>query len=66
VDTWTIYPRILGDFRPAHATALVNLPLPDLIVAVRYPAALVARRASTAVRTMVAQAVDALDPGRRR
>lgn len=49
-----------------HATALVNLPLPDLVVAVRYTAALVARHASTALRTMVAQAADALDPDRRR
>ncbi|WP_125811484.1 hypothetical protein [Actinoplanes sp. ATCC 53533] len=47
-----------------HAAALANLPLPDLIVAVRYAAALIARHVPAAVRTMVGEAADALDPDR--
>ncbi len=48
-----------------HATALANLQLPDLIVAVRYAAALTARHVPAAVQAMVGQAAAALDPDRR-
>lgn len=48
-----------------HATALANLPLPDLVVAVRYAAALIARHLPAAVATMVGEAAGALDPDRR-
>jgi hypothetical protein len=45
-----------------HAAALADLPVPDLIVAVRYAAALIARHVPAAVNTMVAEAAHALDP----
>jgi hypothetical protein len=48
-----------------HATALANLSLPDLVVAVRYAVGLIARHVPAAVQTMVVQAADALDPDRR-
>lgn len=48
-----------------HATALANLSLPDLVVAVRHAAGLIARHAPAAVQMMVGQAADALDPDRR-
>ena len=48
-----------------HTTALANLSLPDLVVAVRYAAGPIALHVPAAVQTMVGQAADALDPDRR-
>ncbi len=49
----------------AHTTALANLQLPDMIIAVRYAAAITARHVPAAVHTMVGQAADRLDSDRR-
>jgi hypothetical protein len=45
-----------------HAGALATLPTPELIVAVQYATAVMARHVPAAVQAMVDQAVEALDP----